>query len=500
MIGRVLEGRYKIAEQIGAGGMGTVYAGVHTGTGRRVAIKVISQDLAHVGENAVRRFRREARTAGTIETKHIVEIIDVSTDPETGAPYMVMEMMSGEDVKELAKRAGPLPWKTALAITIQACRGLEKAHESGVIHRDIKPANLFLDQREGDIVTVKVLDFGVAKIKEEDVRQSSSGYDITKTGTMLGSPLYMSPEQARGLRDIDHRSDLWSVGVVLYRMLAGRAPFQDAESLGDLIVSICSAQTPPLQDFAPWVPRDIAAIVHACLVADRSRRFASARDMIEALLSVLPEGDKLTKDMLVGATELELQVLAPRFDVSGSGADQLELSGSAEPQDNPVAPLAIIEQAQAEAAKPTAETSNDGKGRLPFVVAMGVGLAAGAYGVYRFTVAQPEPAARGLGALSASANAHVPARVAPTTAVLAGSPSVAEPTPSASSAPPAPSASVATAQSDAAPVAPAKPIKSPLPTRVRASAAAPPPVSTPPPAPVRPAPPRQSSDPFGGRK
>ena len=500
MIGRVLEGRYKIAEQIGAGGMGTVYAGVHTGTGRRVAIKVISQDLAHVGENAVRRFRREARTAGTIETKHIVEIIDVSTDPETGAPYMVMEMMSGEDVKELAKRVGPLPWKTALAITIQACRGLEKAHESGVIHRDIKPANLFLDQREGEVVTVKVLDFGVAKIKEEDVRQSSSGYDITKTGTMLGSPLYMSPEQARGLRDIDHRSDLWSVGVVLYRMLAGRAPFQDAESLGDLIVSICSAQTPPLQDFAPWVPRDIAAIVHACLVADRSRRFASARDMIEALLSVLPEGDKLTKGMLAGATELELQVVAPRFDVSGSGADQLELSGSTEPENNPVAPAASLEQAQTVDAKPPAETSSDPKGRLPFIVAVGVGLTVGSYGVYRLTAVEAEPGARGLGAVSASATAHAPPRVAPTTEAPAGSASAADPVPSASSASRSGSASAPTIQGDTAPVAPSKPMKSPTRARVRPSATAAPPVSKPTAAPVRPAPPRKSIDPFGGRK
>jgi serine/threonine-protein kinase len=382
---------------------------------------------------------------------------------------------------------------------------LEKAHESGVIHRDIKPANLFLDQREGDIVTVKVLDFGVAKIKEEDVRQSSSGYDITKTGTMLGSPLYMSPEQARGLRDIDHRSDLWSVGVVLYRMLAGRAPFQDAESLGDLIVSICSAQTPPLQDFAPWVPRDIAAIVHACLVADRSRRFASARDMIEALLSVLPEGDKLTKDMLVGASEVELQVVAQRFDVSGSGADQLELTGRTEPQDNPVVPLATIKHAQTTAATPTAEASNDGKSRLPLIVAMGVGLAVGAYGVYRFTAAESDPSARGLGAASASASGHAQPHVVPTTAAVADSARAAEPVLSASST--APSASVspsAATQRDAVPVATSKPIKSAtqpgVRPSVRPSVAAPPPVSKSSTAPVRPAPPRKVNDPFGGRK
>ena len=278
-------------------------------------------------------------------------------------------------------------------------------------------------------------------------------------------------------------------------MLAGRAPFQDAESLGDLIVSICSAQTPPLQDFAPWVPRDIAAIVHACLVPDRSRRFASARDMTEVLLSVLPEGDKLTKDMLVGATDAEREHVAARFDVSGSGADVLELSGSIDGEDNPMAASPNMAHSNTAAAAVTDVQSSASKGgfRAPLVVAVGVGLVAGAYGVYTLTTSGGDVPVDSSTATSAvpTSSAAAPVEVKPS---VEAKPVVSAPPVTASA-----SASAATPPPKAAPPVIAAPVNRPAAPVVRKPKVVPPPAVPPP---VRRPPVRtpKATDPFGGRK
>lgn len=296
MIGQKLGGKYTIDRLIGEGGMGAVYEGHHAGTGRRVAVKVITGDVAK-NPKLAQRFEVEAQAAGTIASDHVVQVLDVGHD-ERGAPFMVMEHLAGEDVEGLLARVSALAPEAAVKIAVQACLGLGSAHARGIVHRDVKPGNLFLCARDGGGITVKLLDFGIAKITGE----VSAGAKLTRTGAILGSPIYMSPEQARTVHHIDHRTDLWSLGIVLYEMLAGHAPHHDVEALGELILAICSRPVPPLRSVAPWVDPRLAAAVERALVIDPAGRYQSAGEMATVLRTFLPGGSaELTADMLVPA-------------------------------------------------------------------------------------------------------------------------------------------------------------------------------------------------------
>ncbi|XXT18666.1 protein kinase [Sorangium sp. So ce429] len=321
MIGTVIDGKYRISKLLGEGAMGSVYAAEHTATGRRCAIKVISSlDLTR-DPKVVHRFQREARAAGAIDTQHITQVLDAGVDRETGLPFLAMEFLAGEDLQHLLLRTGPLSPDVALRIAAHCCLGLMKAHEAGVVHRDIKPHNLFLARRDAGEIIVKLLDFGIAKVKMDQVNETE-GADLTKTGSLVGSPLYMSPEQAVGQREIDHRTDLWSLGAVLYQALAGRTPYHDIKALGQLILAICSTPVPPLQDFAPWVPPEIAAVVHRCLQQDPARRFQSAQEMLSAIRPMLPYGWAIQEDMLYPLAESHRLHIAPRLGASVPQARQ----------------------------------------------------------------------------------------------------------------------------------------------------------------------------------
>lgn len=311
MIGDVLDGKYEILRLIGEGGMGAVYEAEHRGMGRRVAVKIIlARDLQKKRAH-IKRFHREARAAGSVDSRHIAQVLDTGT-LEDGRPFMVMELLVGEDLGQLLRRIGPLPPEVAAAVVAQACRGLTQAHDVGVIHRDLKPANVFLAERDGEIV-VKLIDFGIAKFDVElDNFKDST---LTKTGSLLGSPLYMSPEQARGKRKIDQRADLWSLGVVLYRALCGRTPYQEIEALGDLIITICSTPVPPIQDFAPWVPPDVAEVLHKALKLHPDARYQTASEMADALGAVLAS-TTLTPEMLVPLEDDRKARTAHRIEVS----------------------------------------------------------------------------------------------------------------------------------------------------------------------------------------
>ncbi|WP_433931037.1 protein kinase [Sorangium cellulosum] len=322
MIGAVIDGKYRIAKLLGEGAMGSVYEAEHTATGRRCAIKVISSlDLTR-DPRIVQRFQREARAAGAIDTQHITQVLDAGVDRETKLPFLAMEYLSGEDLQHLLLRTGPLAPHVALRIAVHCCLGLQKAHDAGVVHRDIKPHNLFLARRDAGEIIIKLLDFGIAKVKM-DQANDTEGADLTKTGSLVGSPLYMSPEQAVGQREIDHRTDIWSLGAVLYQALSGRTPFHDIKALGQLILSICSGPVPPLQDHAPWVPAEIAAVVHRCLQQDPARRFQSAQDMLATLRPMLPYGWAIQEDMLVPLTEAHRHHVAPRL---GANAPEVRQS------------------------------------------------------------------------------------------------------------------------------------------------------------------------------
>ena len=305
MIGAVVDGKYEIRKLIGEGGMGAVYEAHSNSTGRDVAIKLISNESVAQDEVLKARFEREAQAAAKVRSPHIVEILDAGHDSTTGHPYMVMERLVGENMLHVLRRLGPLPVELAVRVGIQTSLGLHKAHEAGVVHRDIKPANLFLSE-DGDGLVLKLLDFGVAKVKMDQATDSANE-SLTRTGSMLGSPMYMSPEQARGLKTIDHRADIWSLGIVLYQLLTGKTPHAGIDGLGELIITICSEEPEPLNLRAAWVPTKLAEVVQGSLKLASNARYQDAHEFAKALMTCLsdPTDYGLREEMLVALTDAE---------------------------------------------------------------------------------------------------------------------------------------------------------------------------------------------------
>jgi len=288
LVGLAVGGKYEIRRVIGAGGMGVVCEAMHLDLGKRVALKLIDKSMKE-SDAIIARFKREAKAAGRIDSDHIVDVFDVNADARVGL-YMVMEHLSGEDLQARLEKEKKIDTKTAVMIAHQIARGLAKAHEAGVIHRDLKPANVFLTVRDNGQLLVKLLDFGVSKI----LREAEGDSRITGTGTPIGTPLYMSPEQAEGKDDVDGRADIWSLGAVLYEALAGAPPFSDRGSYHGTIVGILTSRPKLLQDAAPWVPAELAKVVDAMLVHDRDARIPNAAAVTQRLLdafpTVLPDG------------------------------------------------------------------------------------------------------------------------------------------------------------------------------------------------------------------
>jgi serine/threonine-protein kinase len=299
--GTTIDRKYRLLRLLGEGGMGAVYEAEHAATRRRVAVKLIHARLLAAGEDARRRFQREGRAAAAIDGPNLVRVLDAGEDDASGDLYLVMELLRGEDLQHLVDRVGPLSPDAALRVAAQALLGLAEVHARGIVHRDIKPANLFLARSDGGEVTVKLLDFGVAKGTGEALH-AAEATGITRTGGLLGSPLYMSPEQTQSSKDIDHRTDIWSLGGVLYCALTGRAPFSHVESVGKLILAICGSAPPPVRDLAPWVPPEVAEVVHGALAIDRTERPPSAEAMLDTLRVLLPDGFTLREEVLTGVS------------------------------------------------------------------------------------------------------------------------------------------------------------------------------------------------------
>ncbi len=302
MIGQQVDGKYELVELIGEGGMGAVYRARALDSGRPLAIKLIVNEAVAKDEVLVARFQREAEAAAKVVTPHIVEIVDFGRDRETGSPFMVMELLDGESVRAVLQRIGPFSPDLAARIGAQVCQGLEHAHQAGVVHRDIKPANLFLASAEGEERIVKLLDFGVAKFKMDHAMEDGNR-SLTHTGNVLGSPMYMSPEQARGLKTIDHRADIWSLGILLYQLLSGHTPHHEVKGLGELIITICSEEPEPLAERASSVPPGLADIVHRALRLPPQDRYQTAAEMGEALMAFLGGEATLREGMFAPAAE-----------------------------------------------------------------------------------------------------------------------------------------------------------------------------------------------------
>ncbi|HTQ07016.1 MAG TPA: serine/threonine-protein kinase [Polyangiaceae bacterium] len=320
LVGRRLDKRYKVVRLIGRGGMGAVYE-VEDDGGRRLAAKLISRGLAGENHPALVRFAREARAASVISSPNVVATYDAGSDDELGLPYIIMELLHGTDLSSVLKREGPLEPQVAVRLVLQAARGIAAAHARNVIHRDVKPANLFLQVAENtEEVTVKVCDFGVAKrTRMDETLRRTSGLSLTRTGGMLGSPMYMAPEQARNAKHVDERADIWSIAVVLWEALSGKRLWGAQTSLGELIVAICTEPLQRLEDVAPWVPRDLARLVHRGLERDLSHRTPSMQAFIAALEVFSGGSDRVTAEQLVGLSDEHREVLAKRAGTLSSG-------------------------------------------------------------------------------------------------------------------------------------------------------------------------------------
>jgi serine/threonine-protein kinase len=276
----LVAGKYALVRLIGRGGMGSVWEGTHASLGTRVAIKFIEAEYANSNE-ARARFDTEARAAARIQSKHAIQIFDHGIT-ENGRPYIVMEMLLGEPLDRRVERLGRMSLQETARVLQQVCRALQRAHDAGIVHRDLKPENIFLVRsHDDDDEIAKVLDFGIAKIQPPPGQQGVSS--STKTGAVLGTPYYMSPEQARGLRNVDHRTDLWSLGVIAYKCTVGVLPFE-GESVGDLLVKICTAPLPHPSHAVPGLPTTFDAWFMRALDREPDRRFQSAAELSDGLL------------------------------------------------------------------------------------------------------------------------------------------------------------------------------------------------------------------------
>jgi serine/threonine-protein kinase len=268
--GATVGGKYRLDRRLARGGMGSVWRAWDQALERTVAIKFMAQHIA--ADPRLRdRFNREARAAARLRTPHVVQIYEHGLHQDT--PFMVMELLEGEDLQACLKREGRLSLERAAALAMQAAKGLRAAHEAGIVHRDLKPQNVFLAIQSGDEI-VKILDFGVAKVHGAEMHVG----DATRAGEVLGSPHYMSPEQARGLGDIDHRSDIWSLGVILYQMVTGQLPFA-GDTIGNVIVKICSDPLPIPTALFPFLPAAMDGFFARAFAREREQRFTTAVEL-----------------------------------------------------------------------------------------------------------------------------------------------------------------------------------------------------------------------------
>jgi serine/threonine-protein kinase len=281
--GDVVAGKYRVERLLGAGGMGVVVAARHLQLDEKVALKFLLPE-ALANTEAVARFAREARAAVRIKNEHVARVLDVGTLPN-GAPYLVMEYLEGIDLATWLRERGVLDHELAVRFVLQACVAVADAHALGIVHRDLKPANLFCVQRSDGRPSIKVLDFGISKMTDGSAHTTDP---VTRTSSLIGSPLYMSPEQMRSSKNVDARADIWALGMILFELVTGRAAFL-ADSVTELAIKIATEPAPGMRELRSDVPSELEAVVLKCLAKDPLDRPANVAELARALVPFAPK-------------------------------------------------------------------------------------------------------------------------------------------------------------------------------------------------------------------
>jgi serine/threonine-protein kinase len=292
--GEIVAGKFCVERVIATGGVGVVIAARHLQLGETVALKFL---LPQADRDAtdVARFVREAQSAVKLKNEHVARVLDVGT-LEDGSPFMVMEYLDGQDLDHVLRHRGPLTIPDAVGYVMQACEAIAEAHHLGIVHRDLKPSNFFLTARTDGAPLIKVLDFGIAKARAE-LEQDVS---LTKTRTVLGSPVYMSPEQIRSARSVDHRSDIWSLGVTLYELLTDQLPF-DGDSITGVAAAVSTDPIAPIRSLRPEIPIGLSLVVERCLEKKAADRYQTVADFAEDLAPYGPESARYSLTRIRGA-------------------------------------------------------------------------------------------------------------------------------------------------------------------------------------------------------
>ncbi len=392
----LVAGKYALIGLIGRGGMGSVWEGRHATLGTRVAIKFIEAEYTN-SQDARNRFDNEARAAATIQSKHAIQIFDHGVTDD-GKPYIVMEMLIGKPLdKKLEEFGGRMTLQHTAKVIQQVSRALARAHEKGIIHRDLKPENIFLvKEDDGDDEVAKVLDFGIAKMKANPGEMGVSS--STKTGAVLGTPFYMSPEQARGLRTIDHRTDIWSLGVIVFRCVTGKLPF-DGESVGDLLVKICTSPVPVPSHVLPGLPPAFDVWFMRAMEREPDRRFSNVQEMSRDL--AFAAGITFPQANAGGGQPASMQgtmPLAPGSPLGGPTQRQSSYPGSqqypgqmgqsGQPITGPQPALGGTQSPFVTSARPSMPTKSN-KGILIGTIGFVLLVAAGTVGAVKFIKSKP---------------------------------------------------------------------------------------------------------------
>jgi serine/threonine protein kinase len=328
--GEILAGKYRVDKVLGAGGMGVVVAARHIQLETRVAIKFLLPAMLDNSE-AVMRFAREARAASKINNEHVARVFDVGTLP-SGAPFMVMEFLEGEDLSTWIAQRGALPVELAVDFVLQACVAVADAHGLGIVHRDLKPANLFALRRSDGQFVIKVLDFGISKVTDSGATGPVAS--VTHTSAIMGSPHYMSPEQMRSSKEVDARADIWALGVILFELLAGNTPFS-GETFGDILINLATRPPPALRGIRPDFPDGLESVILKCLEKDRANRYGNVAELSVALLPFGSRRARVCVERISGiiqASGLSKSALAlppsPRIEGRPADAERPETAAS----------------------------------------------------------------------------------------------------------------------------------------------------------------------------